>query len=71
MRAVPVALIAALTLALVGCGGPYHRTALGDAGGVPVRLEVEISRDFVRDLNNRGPGAVSYTHLTLQTNREV
>jgi len=56
MRAVPVALIAALTLALVGCGGPYHRTALGDAGGVPVRLEVEISRDFVRDLNNRGPG---------------
>lgn len=58
-------LILAVTLALVGCGGPYHRTARGDAGGVPVRLEVEISRDFVRDLANRGPGGrevVSYNH---------
>lgn len=56
MRAAPALLIVAATLAVVGCGGPYHRTAKGDTDGVPVRLEVEISRDFVRDLNNRGPG---------------
>lgn len=56
MRGAPAALIAVLTLILVGCGGPYHRTAKGDSDGVPVRLEVEISREFVRDLPNHGPG---------------
>jgi hypothetical protein len=56
MRAAPAAAIALLTLALAGCGGPYHRVARGDTDGVPVRMEVEISRDFVRDLRNRGPG---------------
>lgn len=50
------ALLAAVTIALTGCGGPYHRTARGDPAGVPVRLEVDISRNFVRDLPNRGPG---------------
>jgi hypothetical protein len=65
MRVAPAILIAAATLALVGCGGPYHRTARGDADGVPVRLEVEISSQFVRDLRNRGPGGrevVAYNH---------
>lgn len=65
MRAAPATMIAALALVLAGCGGPYHRTAKGDADGVPVRLEVEISRDFVRDLRNRGPGGrevVVYNH---------
>jgi hypothetical protein len=60
MRGVPAVILAALSLALVGCGGPYHRTAKGDIGGVPVRLEVEITRDFVRDLPNRGPGGREY-----------
>jgi len=65
MRSVSVLLISAVAFALGGCGGPYHRTARGDADGVPVRLEVEISRDFVRDLSNRGPGGrevVVYNH---------
>lgn len=65
MRGATTALILAVTLALVGCGGPYHRVAKGDTDGVPVRLEVEISRDFVRDLANRGPGGrevVAYNH---------
>lgn len=56
MRVFPAILIVAVLFALVGCGGPYHRTAKGDTDGVPVRLEVEISREFVRDMNNRGPG---------------
>lgn len=65
MRVASAVLLAAATLAVVGCGGPYHRTVKGDTDGVPVRLEVEISRDFVRDLANRGPGGrevVAYNH---------
>ncbi len=54
-RALP-AFLASLAILLTGCGGPYHRTAKGDPGGVPVRLEVDISRNFVRDLPNHGPG---------------
>jgi hypothetical protein len=52
-------------LVLAGCGGPYQRTARGDADGVPVRLEVEITADFVRDLRHRGPTGrevVVYNH---------
>ena len=43
-----------LAAALVGCGGP--RQLSGDADGVPVELTVTLSRNFVRDLKNRGPG---------------
>jgi hypothetical protein len=60
MRTAPALLIATLALVLAGCGGPYHRTARGDSDGVPVRIEVEISRQFVRDLPNRGPGGREY-----------
>jgi hypothetical protein len=31
------------------------RRVAGDAGGVPVQITVTLSRDFVRDLQNRGP----------------
>ncbi len=40
------------------------RHAAGDPGGVPLQIEVEISRDFVRDLRNLGPAGrevVGYT----------
>ena len=40
---------------LVGCGGPYYRQVRGDSDGVPVRIEVKLARQFVRDLRNRGP----------------
>jgi hypothetical protein len=50
--------------ALAGCGGP--RQIAGDPGGVPVAFEVTLSRQFVRDLKNRGPGGredvVVYQH---------
>jgi hypothetical protein len=46
-------LLAALVLS--GCGGPYYRQEAGDANGVPVQIEVTLTRDFVRDLQNRGP----------------
>ena len=49
-------LLVATTLILAGCGGPYVRQAPGDADGVAVQIEVQISRDYVRDLRNRGPG---------------
>jgi hypothetical protein len=65
MNVLPTLLIAAAVLGLCGCGGPYHRQAAGDPGGVPLRLEVELSRTYVRDLRNRGPGGretVVYHH---------
>lgn len=41
---------------LTGCGEPREpRQVAGDAGGVPVAFEVTLSRQFVRDLKNRGP----------------
>jgi hypothetical protein len=55
----------ALVIGLTGCGGPYLRQVAGDAGGVPVQITVTISRDFVRDLRNRGPvgrETVVYSH---------
>jgi hypothetical protein len=42
-------------VALAGCGGPYYRTAVGDADGVPVRIEITLSREFIKDLRQRGP----------------
>jgi hypothetical protein len=48
-------ILGAMAVGLTGCGGPYLRRVAGDAGGVPVQITVTISRDFVRDLRNRGP----------------
>lgn len=54
-----------LVAALAGCGGGPRQLA-GDADGVLVELTVTLSRNFVRDLKNRGPGGpevVVYEHF--------
>ena len=47
-------------LAFSGCGGPTFRHAQGDSAGVSTVIEVELSRQYVRDLRNRGPGGREY-----------
>ncbi len=42
-------------IGLGGCGGPYRYQLAGDVNGVPVQIEVTISKHFVSDLRNRGP----------------
>jgi hypothetical protein len=53
--ALGLAMLLGAAVLLAGCGEPRVRV-VGEAGGVPVQLTVEISRTFVRDLKNRGPG---------------
>jgi hypothetical protein len=48
-------LLASLSFLLISCGGPHYRTATGDVDGVPARIEITLSREFIRDLRNRGP----------------
>ena len=55
---IPVALV--VMLGFSGCGGPTFRHAHGDPDGIPTVIEVEISRQYVRDLRNRGPGGREY-----------
>ncbi len=45
---------------VVGCGEPR---VVGEAGGVPVQLTVEISRVFARELKNRGPGGETTVYV--------
>ncbi len=47
-------LFVVLAVLIAGCGGP--RRLAGDSDGVLVELSVTLSRNFVRDLKNRGPG---------------
>jgi hypothetical protein len=55
---IPVAL--AVMFGFSGCGGPTFRHAHGDPDGVSTVIEVELSRQYVRDLGNRGPGGREY-----------
>ena len=55
---IPVALV--VMFGFSGCGGPAFRHAHGDPDGISTVIEVEISRQYVRDLRNHGPGGREY-----------
>ena len=70
-RAVSPALVAALTLAamITGAGGCQHVATARERYFASRQIVVE-SKQWDHS-NNRANEAVSYTHLTLPTNREV
>ena len=56
MRVAHISVALVVILGFCGCGGPTYRHAQGDPAGATTVIEVELSRQFVRDLRNRGPG---------------
>ena len=60
MRTIYILLALVVMLGFSGCGGPAFRHAHGDPDGISTVIEVEISRQYVRDLRNRGPGGREY-----------
>ena len=60
MRVAFISVVLLVILGFSGCGGPTFRHAQGDSAGVSTVIEVELSRQYVRDLRNRGPGGREY-----------
>ncbi len=60
MRVALILVVLLVMLGFSGCGGPTFRHAQGDPAGALTLIEVELSRQFVRDLRNRGPGGREY-----------
>ena len=76
---IAVALVVIVLLAFLAMANGFQRTIAGSGAddiaivlraGSQAEINSTVSRDQVRLIED-GPGTVSYTHLTLPTNREV